>query len=89
MNTPGWTRTSDPGTRNVRRGDFAVSEETTKATFSRCQAKTSDSRSDFAWVPSFTAQRAGKAADLRNPQTRHWRTFLAQLPTARLPLGKS
>ncbi|MEI8227928.1 MAG: hypothetical protein WCH77_06650 [Planctomycetota bacterium] len=70
--TPGWTRTSDPGIRNLRRGDLAVSEEITKSTFRRCQATTSGSRSDFAWVPSFTTQRAEKAADLRNPQIKSW-----------------
>lgn len=71
-NTPGWTRTSDPGIRNLRRDNFAVPEETTKSTVSLCPSTTSGSTSDFASTASFTAQRAEKAADLRNPQIQSW-----------------
>ena len=67
-NTPGWTRTSDPGIRNLRRDDFAIPEETTKSTVSLCSSTTSESTSDFARTASFTAQMAEKAADLRIPQ---------------------
>jgi len=66
--TPGWTRTSDPGIRNLRRDDFACPEETTKCDVSRCRSTTSESMSGFASTASFTAQRAEKAADLRIPQ---------------------
>jgi hypothetical protein len=66
--TPGWTRTSDPGIRNLRRDDFAVPEETTKSTFSLCASTTSEGTSDSASTFSFTAQRVEKGADLRNPQ---------------------
>ena len=65
---PGWTRTSDPGIRNLRRDDFAVPEETTKSIFSRCRSTTSESTSDFASTASFPAQRAEKGTDLRIPQ---------------------
>jgi hypothetical protein len=37
---------------------------------SRSQSTTSEGTSDFASASSFVAQRAKKAADLRNPQTR-------------------
>ena len=67
-NTPGWTRTSDPGIRNLRQDDFAIPEETTKSTVSLCSSTTSESTSDFARTASFTAQMAEKAADLRIPQ---------------------
>jgi len=67
--TPGRTRTCNPRFRSLRRGNFADAEDATKSTFSRCPAMTSDSRTDFARVASFTAQRAKKAVDLRNPQT--------------------
>ena len=67
---PGGGRTRNPRFRRLRRGDFAVPEETTKSHLRRCPTGTSDSRFDFACVPSFTAQSAEKAADLRNPQTR-------------------
>jgi len=66
--TPGWTRTSDPGIRNLRRDNFACPEETTKCDVSRCRSTTSESMSGFASTASFTAQRAEKAADLRIPQ---------------------
>jgi len=68
--TPGWIRTSDPGIRNLRRDDFNGSEETTKSTPSLCPSATSESTSDFASTTSFTAQRAEKGTDLRNPQIR-------------------
>ena len=66
--TPGWTRTSDPGIRNLMRDDFKGPEEITKSTCSLCPSTTCESTSDFASTTSFTAQRAEKAADLRNPQ---------------------
>ncbi len=69
-NPPGWTRTTDLGIRNLRRGDFNGPEETTKSTVSLCPSTTSGSTSDFASTTNFTAQRAEKVADLRNPQIR-------------------
>jgi hypothetical protein len=54
-NTPGWTRTSDPGIRNLRRDDFASPEETTKSNFSRCRSTTAESISGFVTTVSFTA----------------------------------
>jgi hypothetical protein len=66
--TPGWTRTSDPGIRNLRRDDFASPEETTKCDVSRCRSTTSESMSDFTSSASFTAHSAEKGTDLRNPQ---------------------
>jgi hypothetical protein len=72
--TPGWTRTSGLAfwIRNLRWDDFATPEETTKSTFSLCWSTTSESMSGFASTASFTAQRAEKAADLRNPQIQSW-----------------
>ena len=67
-NTPGWTRTSDPGIRNFRRNDFASPEETTKSNFSFGPSMTCENTCDFASTASFTAQMAEKGGDLRNPR---------------------
>ena len=68
LNTPGWTRTSDPGIRKFRRDDFASREETTKSVVRRCRQTASESMSGFATIVSFTAQRSEKGTSLRNPQ---------------------
>jgi hypothetical protein len=68
LNTPGWTRTSDPGIRNLRREDVATPGETSKSAVSRCRSTTSESISGFATVVGFTAQGTEKGTDLRNPQ---------------------
>ena len=71
LNTPGWTRTSDPGIRNFRLGDFASPEEIKKYVVTHCPATTCESTSSFTSIVGFTAHGLEKGTDLRNPQIGH------------------